>query len=45
MSKRVKISFETINEGKYEIIPPEKIAETNERIKKAMKEFKKRKPK
>ena len=45
MSKRVKISFETINEGKYEIIPPEKIAETNARIKKAMKEFKKRKPK
>ena len=45
MSKRVKINFETVNKGKYEIIPPEKIAETNARIKKAMKEFKKRKPK
>ena len=45
MSKRVKISFETINEGKYEIIPSKKIAETNARIKKAMKEFKNRKPK
>ena len=45
MSKRVKINIETINKGKYEIIPPEKIAETNARIKKAMKGFKKRKPK
>lgn len=45
MSKRVKINFETINKGKYEVIPPEKIAETNARIKKAMKEFKKRMPK
>ena len=45
MSKRVKINFETINEGKYEIIPPEKIAESNARIKKAMKEIKKRKSK
>ena len=37
MSKRVKIDFESINKGKYEIIPPEKIAETNARIKKEMK--------
>lgn len=39
MSKRVKINFETINEGKYKIIPPEKIAESNSRIKEAMKKF------
>lgn len=45
MSKRVKINFETITKGEYEIIPPEKIAESNARIKKAMKEFKKRKSK
>ena len=36
MSKRVKINFETVNEGKYEIIPPEKVAESNARIKKEM---------
>ena len=39
MSKRVKINFETINKGKYEIIPPEKIAESRERIKQNMKAF------
>jgi hypothetical protein len=37
MSKRIKINFETINKGKYEIIPPQEIAESNARIKKAMK--------
>jgi len=39
MSKRTKISFETINKGRYEIIPPEKIAESRERIKKNMRAF------
>jgi hypothetical protein len=39
MSKRIKINFETINKGKYEIIPPKEIAESNARIKKAMNEF------
>ena len=37
MSKRTKISFERINEGKYTVINPQDIAETNERIKKEMK--------
>jgi hypothetical protein len=36
MSKRVKINFETVNEGKYEIIPPEKVTESNARIIKEM---------
>jgi len=39
MSKRIKINFEIINKGKYEIIPPKEIAESNARIKKTMKEF------
>jgi hypothetical protein len=39
MSKRVKISFETVNKGNYEIIPPEEIAESRERIKQNMKVF------
>lgn len=39
MSKRIKINFETINKGEYEIIPPEKITESNARIKKAMKKI------
>jgi hypothetical protein len=39
MSKRVKINFENINNGKYEIIPPEKVAESRERIKQNMKTF------
>ena len=39
MSKRIKINFETINKGNYEIIPPQEIAESNARIKKAMKKF------
>jgi len=36
MSKRTKISFERINEGKYTVIHPNDIAETNRRIKKEM---------
>jgi hypothetical protein len=36
MSKRTKISFERINEGKYTVINPQDIAETNKRIKKEM---------
>ena len=40
MSKRIKINFETINKGKYEIIPSEKIHETNKRIKKALRKLK-----
>jgi len=36
MSKRTKISFERINEGKYTVINPKYIAETNKRIKKEM---------
>ena len=36
MNKRVKITFERINEGKYTVIDPKDIAETNKRIKKEM---------
>ena len=36
MSKRTKISFDRINEGKYTVIDPKDIAETNKRIKKEM---------
>ena len=39
MSKRVKINFETINKGRYEIIPPEKVAKSREQIKQNMKTF------
>jgi hypothetical protein len=39
MSKRVQLNFETINKGKYEIIPWEKIHETNKRIKEAMRKL------
>lgn len=39
MGKRKKINFETINEGRYEIIPPEKIAESRIRIMLNMKKF------
>jgi len=38
-SKRVKITFESVNEGKYTIIPKKDIAETNLRIGKAMRKF------
>ena len=37
MSKRVKITSR--NKDEYEIIPPEKVAESAKRIKKAMKKF------
>jgi len=40
-SKRVKINFETINGCNYKIIPPEKITESNVRIKKEMEKNKK----
>ena len=33
---REKISFQEINKGKFTIIPPKDIAETNKRIKKEM---------
>ena len=36
-SKRVKISFETVNEGKYSIINKSAIAESNRKVKEAMK--------
>lgn len=39
MSKRVKVNFETINAGKYTIIPAKDIAEINARVKKEMKKF------
>jgi hypothetical protein len=39
-SKRKKISFNSVNEGKMEIIDPKKIAETNARIKESMRKFK-----
>ena len=39
MSKRVKINFESINKERYEIIPPEKVEESRERIKQNMKTF------
>jgi hypothetical protein len=37
-SKRVKISFGTVNEGKYTVIDKGSIAETNGRVKVAMKD-------
>jgi hypothetical protein len=39
MSKRVKVNFESINKGKYEIIPWEKIRETNKGIKEAIRKL------
>jgi hypothetical protein len=36
MSKRIKITFETINKGNYTVIDPKDIAKVNENIKKAM---------
>lgn len=38
MSKRVKISFETVNGNNYTIIEPKKIHESNQRIKSNMRE-------
>ena len=36
MSKRVKINFETVNGDRYEILPPEKVAESRDRIRREM---------
>ena len=36
MTKRVKINFQSINEGNYTVIPKEEIAEVNKRIREAM---------
>jgi len=43
MSKRLKVSFESVNKGKYAIIPKASIAETNKRIKEEMRIFMKSK--
>ena len=42
MSKRIKINFETVNGDKYDVIPKEKIAETNNRIRESMKKIKRK---
>jgi hypothetical protein len=39
MSKRIKVNFETINKGKYKVIPWEKIHETNKGVKEAMRKL------
>ena len=39
MSKRIKINFETVNEGEYIVIHPKEIAEINRRIKIEMTPF------
>jgi len=41
MSRRIKITFESINAGNYKKIDPSDIAKTNVRIKKSMTLFKK----
>ena len=38
-SKRIKINFDTINGDNYQLIPQKDIAESNDRIKKEMKNF------
>jgi hypothetical protein len=42
MSKRVKITFDTINKGKYQVIPLEEIHETNKRVREEMRKLKKK---
>ncbi len=37
MTKRIKINFNSINEGRFTIIPKSEIAEVNKRIKSKMK--------
>ncbi len=37
MTKRIKINFNSINEGKFTVIPKSEIAEVNKRIKSEMK--------
>lgn len=44
MSKRIKINFDTVNEGKYEIIPPEQIAQSIKNIREGMKEVFRKNP-
>lgn len=39
MSKRVKINFKTVIGENYKVIPKCDLADTNERVRKAMKEF------
>lgn len=39
MGKRVKINFETVNKGKYEIIPPEEMEKSRKRIAENMRKF------
>ena len=39
MSKRVKINFETVNKGKYEIIPSEEIEKSRKQIAENMRKF------
>lgn len=39
MSKRVKIRFNKIMEGRYTFIPLEEISKSNQRIKREMKEI------
>jgi hypothetical protein len=41
-SKRVRISFESVIEGKYTVIPPELIHSASASIRKGMKEFHKK---
>lgn len=41
LSKRIKIKT-SISKGEYKVIPPEKIYESNKRIKEKMKKFKKK---
>ena len=41
--KRVKINFETLNNGNYDIIPAEKIDKSRQRIKSEIKRLKMRK--
>lgn len=36
-TKRIKITFNSINEGKFTIIPKSEIAEVNKRVKSEMK--------
>jgi hypothetical protein len=36
MSKRIKINFQSLNEGNYTVIPGKEIAEVNKRIREAM---------
>jgi len=39
MSKRVKVNFETVNKGRYKVIPHEKVNESRRRISENMRKF------